>query len=139
MQLIYRIAADCILTVHMTYVLVVVLGLPVTLWGILFKRAWARNFWWRSIHLAMILIVVMEAWAGITCPLTTWERELRDLALQETYRGAFVANLIHAWLFYDVPKWMITLAHSLFGVLVFITFIIAPPRWPSSGVTKLPE
>jgi hypothetical protein len=115
---------------------VVVLGLLITIVGILCKLPWARNFWWRSIHLAMIAIVVLEAWAGITCPLTVWEHGLRDLAQQESYRGAFVANLIHDWLFYDVPKWVITLAHTAFGVLVVITFIVAPPRWPSSSNTK---
>ncbi len=143
MQFIYRIAADCVVTLHMVYVLIVVLGLPITIFGILRKRPWARNIWWRSIHLAMILIVVMEACAGMTCPLTTWEQSLRDLAQQQSYHGAFVGNLIHQWLFYELPQWVFTLVYTAFGVLVLITFIVAPPRWnsakttnPSSGVAQ---
>lgn len=132
MLLFYRIAADCVVLFHMAYVLVVVLGLPAIWIGILFRQKWARNFWWRCGHLAMILIVVGEALAGITCPLTTWETELRFPAGQETYRGAFIANLIHDWLFWDAPPWAFTAIYSIFGLLVLISFIIAPPHWPRS-------
>lgn len=130
MQVVYRIAADCIVVFHMAYVLVVVLGLPITWIGILTGRQWARNFWWRCGHLAMILIVVGEALAGIVCPLTTWEFQLRELAGQETYEGAFVANCVHDWLFYEGPPWVFTAVYTAFGLLVLISFIVAPPRWP---------
>lgn len=133
MQLIYRIAADCLVMFHLTYFLVVVLGLPITIVGIVCKRPWARNPWWRSIHLAMIMIVAVEACTGMTCPLTSWEYELRQLAQQQTYQGAFVANLIHEWLFCDLPPWVIRLGHMAFGVLVLVTFIVAPPHWRSAS------
>jgi hypothetical protein len=115
---------------HMAYVLVVVLGLPAIWIGILLKYQWARNFWWRCGHLSMIVIVVAEAWAGITCPLTTWESQLRELAQQQTYSGGFVANLVHDWLFYDLPPWVFTTIYTMFGLLVFVSFVVAPPRWP---------
>lgn len=130
MQFLCRLSADVIVIVHLVYVLVVVLGLPVTWIGILTKQSWARNFWWRCGHLSMILIVVLEAWAGIVCPLTNWEFWLRELGGQETYRGSFVGNCIHEWLFYDVPHWAMTLIYSGFGLLVLTSFIVAPPRWP---------
>jgi hypothetical protein len=132
MELFYRLTADAIVILHMAYVLTVVLGLPVTWIGILTKRAWARNFWWRCGHLAMILIVVFEVWMGITCPLTTWEFQLRELAKQETYNGAFLANCIHEYLFYEAPPWVFALLYSLFGLLVLTSFVAAPPRWPWS-------
>lgn len=128
MTLFYRIAADGVVIVHMAYVLVVLLGLPVTWIGILLKRQWAQNFWWRVSHLSMILIVVFQAWAGITCPLTIWENQLRELAHEETYQGAFIANLVHDWLFYEAEPWVFTMAYSIFGGLVLLSFIVAPPR-----------
>jgi len=128
--MIYRIAADCIVILHMAYVLTVVLGLPAIWIGILCRHQWARNFWWRCGHLAMILIVVAEAWAGIICPLTTWEHQLRELSQQETYQGSFVGNLVHDWLFYDAPQWVFTACYSVFGLLVLASFIVAPPHWP---------
>ena len=77
MSLFYRLAADGVVVLHMAYVLIVVLGLPAICWGIVRKQAWVRNAWLRGGHLAMILIVVGEAWAGITCPLTIWEHQRR--------------------------------------------------------------
>lgn len=130
MPLFYRFAADAIVVIHMAYVLTVVLGLPAIWIGILLKQKWARNFWWRCGHLTMILIVVAETWAGITCPLSTWEWKLRELAQQSSYEGDFIANKIHEWLFYDFPTWVFTTAYTVFGLLVLTSFIVAPPHWP---------
>ena len=130
MPLVFRIAADLVVILHLGYVLTVVLGLPAIYLGILFQARWVRNFWVRFGHLTMILIVVMESWAGITCPLTTWESQLRELAGQQTYQGAFIANCVHNWLFYDAPPWAFTLCYTAFGLLVLLTFVIAPPNRP---------
>jgi hypothetical protein len=130
MPLFYRIAADAVVILHMTYVLVVVLGLPAIWFGILRGHSWVRNFWWRFVHLSMILIVVGEAWAGIACPLTIWEYELRELAGQRTYTGSFVGNLVHDLLFYDLPPYFFTILYTGFGGMVLLSFLIAPPRWP---------
>ena len=129
MPLFYRIAADGLVILHMAYALTVVLGLPAIWIGIWLRHKWVRNVWLRVGHLSMILIVVAEAWADIPCPLTVWETQLRDLAQQETYQGAFIANLVHEYLFYDAPRWVFTLAYTLFGLLVLASFIVAPPQW----------
>ena len=129
MSLFYRLAADGVVGLHMAYVLIVVLGLPAICWGIVRKQAWVRNIWLRGGHLAMILIVVGEAWAGITCPLTVWEHQLRDAAGQQAYQGAFVANLVHDLLFFDAEPWVFTLLYTAFGLLVIATFVLAPPGW----------
>lgn len=128
MQLAYRLAADVVVIAHMAYVLFVIIGFLLTLVGCLFRWQWIRNPWFRGIHLAMILIVVAEAWLGIVCPLTTWEHHLRQLAGDESYQGAFIANLVHEWLFYDLPVWAFTLIYSLFGGGVLMTFLLAPPQ-----------
>ena len=132
MTIFYRLTADAIVLIHMAYVLTVVLGLPAIWIGIWCRHSWARNFWWRCGHLSMIAIVVAETWAGITCPLSTWEYQLRELAQQETYTGDFIANRIHDWLFYDAPEWVFTMLYTSFGLLVLISFLIAPPHWPGT-------
>jgi hypothetical protein len=130
MSLFYRLAADLVVVLHMTYVMVVVIGLPVIWWGIMRRHRWVRNFWLRSGHLAMIVIVVGEAWLGIICPLTVWEQQLREAAGQETYRGAFLANLVHDLLFYNAEPWVFAVLYTAFGLLVVGSFVLAPPRWP---------
>lgn len=132
MTLLYRVLADLIVIVHFAYVLGVIVGLLLVVMGILFRWQWVRGFWFRAIHLAMILIVVLEAWFGVVCPLTTWEHSLRDLAGQETYRGDFLANFVHDLLFVEAPPWAFTLAYSGFGLLVLLTFVLAPPRRPGT-------
>jgi multisubunit Na+/H+ antiporter MnhB subunit len=127
--MIYRLAADAVVIVHMAYVLFVIVGLALTLLGCALRWQWVRDPWFRGIHLAMILVVVAEAWLGIVCPLTTWEHRLRELAGDESYQGAFLANLVHDWLFYDAPTWVFTLIYTLFGLAVLATFFFAPPRW----------
>ena len=127
MEFVYRLAADLVVTVHAAYVLFVVAGFLLILLGIVLRWSWIRNLWFRLAHLAAILVVVAEAWLGIACPLTTWEKALRAKAGQSTYRGDFVANLIHELLFYDAPQWVFILGYSLFGLLVLLTFFLAPP------------
>jgi lysylphosphatidylglycerol synthetase-like protein (DUF2156 family) len=130
MQFWYRLLADLTVVVHAAYVLFVIFGLLAVLAGYLRGWAWIRNFWFRLIHLAMILIVVGESLCGIPCPLTVWEQRWRRLAGQEGYHGDFVASFVHDMLFFDFEPWVFTVCYTLFGMLVLATFFLAPPRWP---------
>ena len=124
----YKLAADVLVILHMAYVLFTIVGLLLTLVGLFRKWQWIRNPWFRGLHLAAILIVVAEAWLGIVCPLTIWEKQLREKAGEANYSGDFFPNLVHNLLFYDAPGWVFTLCYSLFGLAVLATFIFAPPR-----------
>jgi hypothetical protein len=128
MALFYRLAADAVVVLHMGYVLFVVVGCLLVLIGILFRWQWIRNPWFRWMHLASILIVAAEALLGIVCPLTTWEKELRLLAGETSYRGDFIASLVHDWLFYDLPPWAFTAIYVAFAAIVLLAFAAAPPR-----------
>jgi hypothetical protein len=130
----YRIFADIVVVLHAAYVLFVILGLLAVLAGWLLKWRWIRNVWFRGIHLAMILIVVVEAWFGITCPFTTWEKELRRLAGQASYQGDFLANFVHEMLFFDAPPWVFTVCYTAFGLLILASFLLAPPRRTRAGL-----
>ena len=77
----------------------------------------------------MILIVVIEAWAGVVCPLTTLEQALRERAGQATYSGSFVANAVHDLLFFDLPEWGFTVIYTAFGSLVLLTLWLVPVKW----------
>lgn len=131
MSLIYRLLADLTVIVHFGYVMFVIIGLLLTLVGGLLGWNWVRNRWFRGLHLAMILVVVLESWAGITCPLTTWEKQLRKLAGQESYQGDFIADWVHDALFIQAEPWVFTVCYSLFGGLVLLALFLIPPRWRS--------
>lgn len=128
---IYRFWADVVVALHALYVAMVLGGFLAILLGILLHWKWIRNFWFRSVHLLMIGIVVVESLLGIVCPLTTWENQLREKAGEEAiYPGSFIGRWIHGILFYDAPDWILTVAYCVFAALVLATLFVAPPRWP---------
>jgi hypothetical protein len=138
--------ADVLVTVHLAFVAFVVLGQLLILvgWGCGWK--WVRNFWFRSIHLLSIGVVAAEGLGGIECPLTRWERELRQPSAEAAdfpkdsliYRAesSWVGRVSNAILFYEVqPDEVVWFqrGHIAFGVLVLLTFVVAPPRFPCLG------
>ena len=131
MALVYRIAADAIVTVHLAFMLFVVVGQLLILVGVLRKWQWIRNFTFRALHFGAIAFVVAETLCGVTCPLTAWERQLRNLAGGETYSGDFIPNLLHDLLFIEAAPWVFTLLYVAFGAVVLLTFVFAPPRLPA--------
>lgn len=130
MQL-YTSLANVILFLHVSYVGFVVLGLLLIWAGIVWRWKWVRNRWFRGIHLAMILIVVVEAWIGITCPLTTLENWFRKQSGQQLYDGDFIAIWLHDLIFLELPPWVFTCAYSLFGLAVVGTLWFSPPQFRS--------
>jgi hypothetical protein len=135
-----RVLADAIAVLHACYFSFVVFGLIAILAGAVFRWGWVRNFWFRAIHLIMIGIVVGEALAGVPCPLTVWEKELRTRAGEVAYAGDFLGYWAHRLIFYEAPPWFFTLAHILFGLAVLAAFVLAPPRWPGrKGRASGPE
>ena len=123
--------ADLIVAFHLCYVSVVVFGLFfIILGGVLHWRI-IRYFWFRVIHLSMILVVVFEALLNITCPLTDLEYGLRIAAGQRDASDAsFIARLIHKLIFYDFPPIVFTIGYCLFGAAVIATWLLIPPHLP---------
>jgi hypothetical protein len=123
-----RVLADLTVVVHATYVSFVVFGLAAILLGIVFRWSWVRNIWFRTIHLIAIAIVVGESLFGIDCPLTVWERRLREMAGQTGYTGDFLGYWAHQLIFFRADPWVFTVVYTLFGLAVLAAFILAPPR-----------
>lgn len=66
-MILYRLAANSVLLLHVGYVAFVVFGLLLVIAGGVFRWPWVRNFWFRTAHLLAITIVVAESWLGIVC------------------------------------------------------------------------
>jgi hypothetical protein len=125
-----RIAADLVVVFHASYVAFVVFGMVAIVAGLVSGRGWARNFWFRMLHLGAIVVVAAQALAGMICPLTLVENHLRRLAGQETYPGAFIGYWAHRLIYFHAPPWAFTLIYGLFGLVVLATFVLAPPCRP---------
>lgn len=118
------LAADFILVLHAGFVLFVVGGLAAIWAGLALGKPWARDPWFRGLHLAAIAFVVAESLLGYMCPLTIWEDALRGTASDK----GFIARWIHAWLFWDWPPWVFTALYAAFGAAVAWTWWRYPPR-----------
>ena len=124
---IYILTADLLLIVHVLFVAFVVFGLVVIYIGAWLSWPWVRNFWFRILHLMGIGVVVLQSWAGVICPLTIWEMELRKLAGQSYYEGSFIQHWLHALLYYEAPAWVFMLVYTVFGILVAASWFVIPP------------
>ena len=128
----YAVGAEAVTAVHFTYVAFVVVGELAILLGAAFRCRWARNPWFRGLHLLAIAYVAAEAIFHVSCPLTVWEGQLRVLAGQPENTQTFVQRLVH-FFFMDAgerwPEWVYDYLHIGFGVLVLLTFVLIPPRW----------
>jgi hypothetical protein len=115
--------ADVVLVVHFGFVLFVVGGLGLVWLGVAAGWNWTRNRRFRIAHLAAIVFVAVEAIAGIWCPLTLWEAQLRGAQADKS----FVAQWIHRILFYEFPEWVFTVVYALFALVVAATWYFVPP------------
>jgi hypothetical protein len=123
----------------------VVLGQLVILIGWPLRWRWIRNPWFRVSHLAMILVVAVEAVVGYKCPLTTWELDLRahigqipenrhELPDWDLENGSFMARMVWKVLFPD-RSWVPYMEPSYytFAGLALATVLLVPPRFRRPG------
>jgi hypothetical protein len=124
----WRLLADSVVVFHAAYVAFVVFGFAAILAGTALGWRWVRNYNFRAAHMAAILLVCVEAFAGVTCPLTTLESYLRVKGGGAGYPGDFIGYWAHRMIFYDAPPWMFTALYVAFAALVGIMFWLRPPR-----------
>lgn len=123
----FGILADTVLVVHFLFALFLVTGLLLVLIGHVLRWQWVRNPWFRWAHLAGTVIVAVQAWIGMVCPVTNLEMWLREQAGGATYEGAFIAHWANELLYYDLPAWVFILAYSLFAIGVAAAWICVRP------------
>jgi hypothetical protein len=85
--------ADLVVALHVAYIAYVVVGQALIVAGLIGRWQWIRNFWFRASHLLMISIVAVESIFAFECPLTTWENELKIMALRPAQRASTVSLL----------------------------------------------
>lgn len=127
-SLLYLLAADAILVLHVFFVAFVVIGLLLILLGKTRGWFWIRNPWFRLAHVAAIGVVTVQSWFGAICPLTMWENALRLKAGEAVYIGSFISHLLETILYYEAPVWLFAVCYTLFGAIVVASWIWVRPR-----------
>lgn len=124
----YLLFADVVLVLHVALVAFVVGGLILIWIGNLRSWRWVNHIAFRLAHLGAIGVVVVQAWLGADCPLTTLEMHLRAQAGQETYTESFIAHWLQNLIYYEAPQWVFTAVYTVFGLAVLVTWWRFPPK-----------
>jgi hypothetical protein len=82
--MLYRIAADGLVLLHLLFILFVLFG------GLLVLK-WRHLAWW---HLPAAAWGVAVEVFHLTCPLTQWENLMRNAAGQVGYGGGFIEHYV---------------------------------------------
>ena len=126
----YRLAADVVLLLHFLIAAYITLGLLATYIGWLCSWAWVRNYYFRLLHIAAILVVAAQSWAGVWCPLTVLESALRQRASQSPYPGSFIAYWLERLLYYQAPEWVFIALYTAVAGLTALAWWLLPPKRP---------
>jgi hypothetical protein len=129
--------ADLVLLAHALFVGFVVVGFALILVGLARGWSFVRRPAFRYAHLLAIGVVVLQAWFGIECPLTTLESDLRVEAGQAGYGSSFIQDWLYRLLYYRAPPAVFTLLYSLFGAAVVLVWWFAPPVRRRPGRDRL--
>jgi hypothetical protein len=114
-------------------VLFVVGGLVVVVAGNWLHWRWVNQLWFRYTHLASIAVVVLQAWLGQLCPLTTLESWFRVQAGATAYEKSFIEHWIQRLIYYEAPFWVFTSAYTVFALLVLLSWWCFPPHHGSGN------
>ena len=119
--------ANVILITHALFVCFVVIGLVFIYVGYFLNWHWVRKRLFRILHLLAIGIVVTQSWFGISCPLTIWEKVIREKAGMDVYSGSFIQHWLQNLLYYNAPQWVFDILYTSFGILVLVSWYLVRP------------
>jgi hypothetical protein len=126
----YSVLADVVLAIHFAFVVFVIGGFVVIWIGRALRWSFVRSLGFRITHLLAMGFVALQVVFGVSCPLTTLERALRDRAALPTYEGSCIEHWLGRILFYDLHDWVFTVTYIGFFLLIALTFWKVPPRRP---------
>ena len=110
--MIYRVAADALLVLHLGFVLFALFG------GLLV--AWKRGFVFLHLPAACwaVLVEVFDA----SCPLTRWEKWLRERAGESGYSEGFIEHYLLPVLY---PSWLTLPVQYVLAAVVIACNLLA--------------
>jgi hypothetical protein len=121
--MIFSLAANALVLIHLGFILFVVLG------GFLLLR-WPRMVW---IHLPAVIwgaLVEINNWI---CPLTPWEQQLRQAAGSSGYQGGFVEHYLLPVIY---PEGITDKIQLVLGLAVILINLVFYGRWLHHRMAK---
>lgn len=120
--------ADLVVGLHLIVVLLAIGGLLAVLIGAPLGWGFIRRPLLRYGHLALVVIVALQALADVLCPLTVLENWLRRRAGRPLEEATFLGRLIHEILFVDLDPDSLTAIYVGFAAACLVALWLVPPR-----------
>lgn len=123
----YKIIADIIVVLHFIWIIFMLLGFFLTIYGFFRKDFFD---WWlfRTLHLSGILFVGVLTALKRFCPLTIIENISRARYNPETtYPGSFIVHYIEKLVYPDVNQFLLRAGTVFVAVFILFVYIIRPP------------
>ncbi len=135
--MLYKIFADAIIVLHFLFILFMLFGFFLTLYGIFFRHKFFDRWLFRSLHLLGIFYVASLSILGKYCPLTLLENQLRlRYEASLVYSGSFIAHYLEKLVYPDVNPLVIQIPTVFLGIFTIVVFIIRPPEKIKSILKK---
>ncbi|MEO0294262.1 MAG: DUF2784 family protein [candidate division WOR-3 bacterium] len=126
--MLYKIVADIIVFLHFIWIIFMLLGFFLTLYGFFWKKFFD---WWlfRTLHLGGILFVGILTALQRFCPLTILENISRaKYDIRTTYPGSFIIHYIEKLVYPEVNQTLLRIVTIIATLFCLIVFIIQPPK-----------
>ena len=115
--------ADIVLVFHFAIVIFITFGFFLIPIGYKSNWLWVKNLKLRICHCAMMVFVTLEAFLGITCPLTSLENSLRGI--NET--TSFISYWINQIIYWDLPSQFFIILYCAVLIWTFLLWKFFPP------------
>ena len=121
-----------VLALHLVVIAFNLFGLVAIPAGGRLNWSFVRVLWWRSLHLASLAVVALQALLGRACFLTIWQDELGGAAQQPP----LIMRVVNSLIYWPLPVWAFTAIYiAVFAYTIALWFLVppGPSRRPSSG------
>jgi hypothetical protein len=120
--------ALAVLAVHVAIIAFNIFGLvvvPIGGW-----RGWrfVRILWWRTLHLAALAVVALQAVVGRACFLTLWQAALEQDAGAPASRLPLIARWIDGAIYWNLPIWIFAALYVAVLLYAVALWRLVPPR-----------
>jgi hypothetical protein len=124
--MVYRLLADMVVAAHLAYLGFIAFG------GFI---AWH----WRNLigaHLAAVAVGLVSITIGFECPLTSWEKSLRERGGQHPYDGGFIDHYLTGRVY---PHGYDRIVQATMAAAVILAYTVLIHRRSPSRATEAPS
>ncbi len=129
-QLFRSALADAVLLFHLGIILFNIFGLIAIPVGAVRGWTFVRVFWWRALHVAILVIVALQAVLQRVCFLTLWQGDLQAPATGPAVPAPLIARTIDRLIYWPLPLWVFAVIYVAVCLYVLVLWHLVPPRLP---------